>query len=187
MNMETGTETPITSWRYSTSEALCRCTRWVTQPSWWHSWWDPRKICHFSMWLESPPCSCRWSGATPSPDCPSSYMPLIHSWQSCALSRKLAAGCRGCLLRRRLPTWWRPSLSCSDISRAGLDESSPARSSSAWIWVYALINDLKKSQQIFTWCLLPLINMSISKVSSAREALFTFRMSLPWLKVPVWW
>jgi hypothetical protein len=27
--------------------------------------------------------------------------------------------------------------------------------------------------------------MSISKVSSAREALFAFRMSLPWLKVPV--
>jgi hypothetical protein len=25
--------------------------------------------------------------------------------------------------------------------------------------------------------------MSISKVSSAREALFAFRMSLPWLKV----
>jgi hypothetical protein len=27
--------------------------------------------------------------------------------------------------------------------------------------------------------------MSILKVSSAREALFAFRMSLPWLKVPV--
>ncbi|MFN9909855.1 MAG: hypothetical protein ACK56F_27675 [bacterium] len=27
--------------------------------------------------------------------------------------------------------------------------------------------------------------MSISKVSSAREALFAFRMFLPWLKVPV--
>jgi hypothetical protein len=28
--------------------------------------------------------------------------------------------------------------------------------------------------------------MSILKVSLAREALFAFRMSLPWLKVPVW-
>jgi hypothetical protein len=32
---------------------------------------------------------------------------------------------------------------------------------------------------------LPLINMSISKISSAREALFAIRMSLPWVKVPV--
>jgi hypothetical protein len=31
----------------------------------------------------------------------------------------------------------------------------------------------------------PVINMNISKVSTAREALFSYRMSLPWLKVPV--
>jgi hypothetical protein len=30
-----------------------------------------------------------------------------------------------------------------------------------------------------------LINMSMSKVSSAKGALFAFRMSLPWLKVLV--
>jgi hypothetical protein len=29
--------------------------------------------------------------------------------------------------------------------------------------------------------------MSLSKVSLAREALFAFRMLLPWLKVPVRW
>jgi hypothetical protein len=33
--------------------------------------------------------------------------------------------------------------------------------------------------------MLPLINMSISKVSLAREALFAFRISLSCLKVPV--
>jgi hypothetical protein len=32
---------------------------------------------------------------------------------------------------------------------------------------------------------MPLINISISKVSSAREVLFAISMSLPWLKVPV--